>query len=70
MTGEREQIEGRNPVREALRAGAKLDRLVLAKGSGRSLQDIVELASAAGISIEWKEREWLDKEAAPEPIKG
>jgi tRNA G18 (ribose-2'-O)-methylase SpoU len=57
MTGEREQIEGRNPVREALRAGVRLDRLVLAKGSGRSLQDIVDLAAAAGIPIEWKDRE-------------
>ncbi|NLY52760.1 MAG: 23S rRNA (guanosine(2251)-2'-O)-methyltransferase RlmB [Firmicutes bacterium] len=70
MTGEREQIEGRNPVREALRAGAKLDRLVLAKGSGRSLQDIVELASAAGISIEWKEREWLDKRSRTRAHQG
>ncbi|NLY30491.1 MAG: 23S rRNA (guanosine(2251)-2'-O)-methyltransferase RlmB [Firmicutes bacterium] len=70
MTGEREQIEGRNPVREALRAGVRLDRLVLAKGSGRSLQDIVDLAAAAGIPIEWKDREWLDRRSRTRAHQG
>ncbi|NLA57977.1 MAG: 23S rRNA (guanosine(2251)-2'-O)-methyltransferase RlmB [Firmicutes bacterium] len=70
MSGEREQIEGKNPVREALRAGVKLDRLVLAKGSERSLQEIVELASAAGIPVEWKDREWLDKRSRTRAHQG
>jgi len=70
MKWEREQIEGRNPVREALRAGVKLDRLVLAKGSGRSLQDIVELAAAAGTPIEWKDREWLDRRSRTRAHQG
>ena len=36
-----EQIEGKNPVREALRAGARLDRLIVAKGSEQSLREIL-----------------------------
>ncbi len=58
-----EQIEGKNPVREALRAGAKLDKLVVARGSEQSLENILEMASEAGVSIEWREREWLDKKS-------
>lgn len=58
-----EQVEGKNPVREALRAGTKVDRLVLAKGSERSLREILELASETGTPIEWREREWLDRKS-------
>ncbi|NMB45364.1 MAG: 23S rRNA (guanosine(2251)-2'-O)-methyltransferase RlmB [Firmicutes bacterium] len=65
-----EQIEGKNPVREALRAGAKLDKLVLAEGSQRSLREIIQLASAAGIAIEWREREWLDRKSRTRAHQG
>ena len=69
MKWERERIEGRNPVRGP-RGRGKLDRLVLAKGSGRSLQDIVELAAAAGTPIEWKDREWLDRRSRTRAHQG
>ena len=51
-----EQIEGRNPVKEALRAGAGLERIVCAKGSQRGLKDILQLADSVGIKIEWQKR--------------
>ncbi|NLK07806.1 MAG: 23S rRNA (guanosine(2251)-2'-O)-methyltransferase RlmB [Firmicutes bacterium] len=55
-----EQIEGRNPVREALRAGGKLNKIVIARGSERGLKDIISMANAADILVERQERNWLD----------
>lgn len=65
-----EKIEGKNPVREALRAGAKLERLIVAKGSKQSLREILDLASNAGIPIEWRERDWLDKNSTTRAHQG
>ncbi|NLJ26231.1 MAG: 23S rRNA (guanosine(2251)-2'-O)-methyltransferase RlmB [Firmicutes bacterium] len=65
-----EQIEGKNPVREALRAGARLDRLIVAKGSEQSLREILGLASTAGIPIQWRERDWLDKKSVSRAHQG
>ena len=65
-----EQIEGRNPVREALKARVQLDKLVLAKGSERNLQDILAMAREADISIEWQTRAWLDEHSETRAHQG
>ena len=65
-----EQIEGRNPVKEALRAGAGLERIVCAKGSQRGLKDILQLADSVGIKIEWQDRNWLDSRSKTKSHQG
>jgi 23S rRNA (guanosine2251-2'-O)-methyltransferase len=57
-----ELIEGRQPVREALRAGRKVHRVLVAEGAREkgSLEDIVELARAAGVAVERVTRASLD----------
>lgn len=65
-----EQIEGRNPVKEALNAKVRLNRVVLAKGSERGLREIASMAEAAGIPVEWQERNWLDKRSKTEAHQG
>lgn len=65
-----EQIEGRNPVREALKAGVKLDKLVVAKGPERSLQEILDLAANADIPIQWQDRQWLDRKSKTRAHQG
>ncbi len=46
-----DEIVGRNPVLEALRAGRKINKLVIAKGAkGNVIRDIKKLAKAKGIS--------------------
>lgn len=46
-------VEGRRPVLEALRAGAPVDRLWVARGERQgSLREIVALARAAGVPID------------------
>lgn len=53
---------GINPVREALRAGSPLDRIVIAKGAGgQRLQEIVDLARQKGISVRFEPREALNR---------
>jgi 23S rRNA (guanosine2251-2'-O)-methyltransferase len=53
---------GINPVREALRAGSPLDRIVVAKGAGgQRLQEIVDLARQKGIAVRFEPREALNR---------
>ncbi|MBI4910170.1 MAG: 23S rRNA (guanosine(2251)-2'-O)-methyltransferase RlmB [Acidobacteria bacterium] len=55
-------IAGVHPVREALRAGRQIDRLLLAKGAGGAkLQEIIDLCRAAGVSMRYEPREALDR---------
>jgi 23S rRNA (guanosine2251-2'-O)-methyltransferase len=53
-----ERIAGRNPVREAIKAGRKLDKVLIATGSDAG--DVVELAERAHIHIQYVERQYLD----------
>jgi 23S rRNA (guanosine2251-2'-O)-methyltransferase len=56
-------IEGRNPVREALRAGVPLKRLLIAEGlkPDRGVDETVRLAEQAGIPVVRAPRRELDK---------
>lgn len=49
-------------MREALRAGRAIDRLLIARGAGGAkLQEIIDLARAAGIQVRVEPREALDR---------
>ena len=57
-------LAGIHPVREALRAGRPLDRVLIVKGAaGPRLQEIVELCKERRIPIRFESREHLDRAA-------
>jgi 23S rRNA (guanosine2251-2'-O)-methyltransferase len=57
-------IAGIHPVREALRAGRPLDRVLIAKGAGGPrLQEIIELCRQRKVSVRFEPREALDRAA-------
>lgn len=68
----REQIEGRNPVREALRAGRPIRRLLIAEGAATrgTLAEIVAAARAARVRIDRVPRDRLDRIAASRAHQG
>lgn len=55
------KIEGRNAVREAIRAGKTIDRLLVQKGVKDT---IIEDAKRRGIKIFFRDKEVLDRESA------
>ena len=55
------KIEGRNAVREAIRAGKTIDRLLVQKGVKDT---IIEDAKRRGIKIFFRDKEALDRESA------
>ncbi len=53
---------GIHPVREALRAGTPLDRVLVAKGArGPRIQEIIELSRQASVPVRFEPREALDR---------
>lgn len=57
-----EILAGRNPVREALRAGRPLNKILMAYNlEGRIIADIVYLARSRGIPLQRVDRTFLDK---------
>jgi 23S rRNA (guanosine2251-2'-O)-methyltransferase len=55
---------GINPVMEALRAGAPLERILIARGAGGPrIQGIVDAARKAGVPVRFEGREALDRVA-------
>jgi 23S rRNA (guanosine2251-2'-O)-methyltransferase len=62
-------IVGFHPVREALRAGLPLERIVLVKGAGRA-QEIVDLARKGRVPLRFETREALDRLAKGVPHQG
>jgi 23S rRNA (guanosine2251-2'-O)-methyltransferase len=55
-------IAGVHPVREALRAGRPLDRVLVARGlGGARLQEIVDLCREKSIPLRFEARETLDR---------
>ena len=53
---------GIHPVREALRAGRPLEKMLIAKGSrGPRIQEIVELCRAASVPVRFEPGEMLDR---------
>ncbi|ABO48745.1 RNA methyltransferase, TrmH family, group 3 [Desulforamulus reducens MI-1] len=66
-----EMIAGRNPVREALRAGRPINKVVMAKGAGTGpLAEIVKLAKQNNIPLQMVERSHLDKMNPGVPHQG
>ncbi len=53
-----ERIAGRNPVLEALAAGRRIDRVLLAQGA--KVDDIQDRAAEKGIAVEMVDRHYLD----------
>jgi 23S rRNA (guanosine2251-2'-O)-methyltransferase len=57
-------LAGIHPVREALRAGLPLDRVLVAKGAaGPRLQEVIELCRERGIPVRFEPRAQLDRAA-------
>jgi 23S rRNA (guanosine2251-2'-O)-methyltransferase len=55
-------VAGIHPVREALRAGRTLDRVLIARGAaGVRLQEIIDLARERSVPLRFEPREALDR---------
>ena len=66
-----DQIEGRNPVREALRSGRGIRRLLVAEGvTGEAIAEILRTARAAGVPVERVPRAVIDRMAASRAHQG
>jgi len=64
-------LAGIHPVREALRAGRPLDRVLIAKGSaGPRLQELIDLSRERGVPVRFEPREHLDRAAGGAPHQG
>jgi 23S rRNA (guanosine2251-2'-O)-methyltransferase len=58
-------LTGIHPVREALRAGQPIDRVLIAKGAGGArLQEIISLCRQNKIAVRFEPRDQLDRAAA------
>jgi 23S rRNA (guanosine2251-2'-O)-methyltransferase len=58
-------LAGIHPVREALRAGRPIDRILIAKGStGARIQEIVDLARERRVPVRFESRDMLDRAVA------
>jgi 23S rRNA (guanosine2251-2'-O)-methyltransferase len=64
-------LAGIHPVREALRAGRPLDRVLIAKGAGGPrLQELIDLCRERGIPVRFESREHLDRSAGSASHQG
>jgi 23S rRNA (guanosine2251-2'-O)-methyltransferase len=64
-------IAGIHPVREALRAGRPIDRVLIVKGAGGPrLQELIDLCRERGIPVRFEPRGQLDRAANGAPHQG
>ncbi|WP_366923282.1 23S rRNA (guanosine(2251)-2'-O)-methyltransferase RlmB [Metallumcola ferriviriculae] len=57
-----DQIEGRNPVVEALKANREMEKLCIAKGSkGQVISEIAELCARASIPVKWLDKKEIQQ---------
>ena len=64
-------IAGIHPVREAIRAGHPLDRVLVVKGAaGARLQEIIDLCRERAIALRFESREHLDRAAGASNHQG
>jgi 23S rRNA (guanosine2251-2'-O)-methyltransferase len=64
-------LAGIHPVREAIRAGRPLDRVLIAKGAaGPRIQELIELCRKRGIPVRFEPREQLDRAAGAASHQG
>lgn len=62
---------GIHPVREALKAGRALDRILVAKGAGGPrIQEILDLGRQKHVQIRFEQRSVLDRAASDQPHQG
>ncbi|MDZ4799852.1 MAG: 23S rRNA (guanosine(2251)-2'-O)-methyltransferase RlmB [Bryobacteraceae bacterium] len=62
---------GIHPVREALKAGRPLERVLIAKGAGGPrIQEIVDLCRQAEAPVRFEQRSVLDRAATDQPHQG
>jgi 23S rRNA (guanosine2251-2'-O)-methyltransferase len=62
---------GIHPVREALRSGRALDRVLIAKGAGGArIQEIADLCRQEKVPLRFEPRPALDKAASGQPHQG
>lgn len=66
-----EQLEGRNPVLEALRSGRRVHRILLARGERHgAVLDILRLARECGVPVEEIDRREMDRRARTRAHQG
>ena len=66
-----DRLTGINAVREALEAGAPIDRIVIAKGrQDTRTEEIVQLARGRGISVRFEDRAQIDRLANSKDHQG
>lgn len=59
-----EQLEGRNPVLEALQAGLAVHRVFVAKGTqGSAITRIIDICKEHNVSLQWVDRSMLDRKS-------
>lgn len=64
-------LSGVHPVREALRAGRALDRVLIARGAGGPrIQEIVELCRQLSVPVRFVPRDALDRSSEGTPNQG
>jgi 23S rRNA (guanosine2251-2'-O)-methyltransferase len=64
-------LAGIHPIREALRAGRPLDRLLVAKGAGGPrIQELIELCRERGVPVRFEPRDHLDRAAGSAAHQG
>ncbi len=65
-------VEGRRAVLEALRAGAEIDRILIMETAerGPQIDEILTLAEAAGVEVDFATRRELDRQASTRRHQG
>lgn len=59
-----EQLEGRNPVMEALQSDLEIRRVLVAKGTqGRVMERLLHLCQKQGVDVQWVDRSALDRKS-------
>jgi len=59
-----EQLEGRNPVLEALEAGLAVHKVYIAKGThGSAIKRLIDLCNKPNVTLQWVERAVLDRKS-------
>ncbi len=58
---ENDLIIGRNPVTEALKSGRTIEKLMVAKGSEKTLSKLIAMAKDAGVPVYYNDKSRMDK---------
>lgn len=65
------QICGVNPIREALKAGRGIERILIAQGAGGArMQEIIDLAREARVPVRFEAKQFIERAAAGQVHQG